>query len=637
MNDVQTLSRLLKFIEDATQPDSARLPLEGDFVQSTISEAETTLQACDKLITNNNHFKRSRDGMVVNIVWAIGIKNYVQQQQARIQVCCHRANLVLRSCAESNLSQNQRTHLEVTQIYHEEVRHLLRNRPDIDPTILVSLQIASRFQSSMAGMPSVTRRLDAAYYFHEAYTRTFQPQPPLLLRPSPPQYLNLLKSIFLTFSTINVLEERIFTQDVYNKAYLDILQARVKKEVGHYLGTTDRFEIVSDEELLSQQADEFQVSWWQEKPLLLPGPLEPKVGETTIMSAALLTTDSTSVEQLRLFRISESRLRLAISRSRTDHAQQVVPTIESKELDCRNIYLNPTYAASIAAPSSIIWKAFTSDSSGEELAFETVQDARAFQEHITNFNVKCDIPAIDKIRKKSSLFDGEGKEIGDGGRLQIWMYRSALSNSDPQSGNPIDAGRHHQRNNSTTSGVTRSAESVDGTVRSSSTQHSSARSVQGGIYFEEPVAAQIILLTKLHGKLRTISIRIDEHTHLSPDKCWCSSNRECSEVIVDSSKKVEVSTHATTAAASDWNVAVFGHYACKQQLKTGFKTITTHADVHEIQKEQVKYVSISFRTVEDRRLFQERFELACNIVRNQVDGHHRDLRDGPNVALYDAE
>lgn len=173
--------------------------------------------------------------------------------------------------------------------------------------------------------------------------------------------------------------------------------------------------------MLSQQPDEFNISWWREKPLLLPGPLEPKVGETDIMSASLVAADGVSVEQLRHFRISESRLRLAIFKSRTDHAQQVVPTIENKELNCRNIYFNPTYAASDAARSSVIWKSATSDSSGEELAFETVKDARVFQEHITNFKVKCDISTIANIRKKAGHFDGKGKEIGEGGRLQIWM------------------------------------------------------------------------------------------------------------------------------------------------------------------------------------------------------------------------
>ncbi|KAK5097429.1 hypothetical protein LTS08_006841 [Lithohypha guttulata] len=648
LGNVRTLATTLQGVEDvARSPMAVRdgFKLDSDFLQSTIKEARDTLNSCQKLITQNDHFKKSREGYVVNIIWAVTIKEHVRQQQDRIQVCFHKANFVLQRKGEGRIIQNQEMQLEVTQAGHGETHRLLRNiqarpgQPMVEKsyTELLSEAVSKRFAASIKDIPTIIQRLDAALVFCEAGTQLFEAEPPSLRSPTPAQYLNLLKTIWLIESVRHDAGYKSFCRkDPFNKAWASILENRVRQEARRFLEGDTPLDRVSDEELLRQHESGFDVNLWQEKQVPVPGPLEATGGEVLAMSTALKTRDQTRVEELRLFRLTENRLRLAIATSTLSQAQQVVTTVEKNEIDCHKVYLYPIYAMSANAAPSIIWKAAASDYSVQELAFTTLNNAREFQEHVINFKIRCDLPALVTARKKTGFF-GQGKVCADGGRIQIWMYRNPLS--DVQRSASVDACNESgatapSTGSSSETGGT-SGTWTEATLRSNN-RWTSVRSGDGGAFLEEPVPSQVIILTETNNLMSAMSIRVDEYTALDPDMCHCSAkNSQCKEVvIVNKKEKLGLRTYTSKSPNEGWNVAVFGHSILKQRKGNGFKYTAAHYCAKELDEESAKFVSILFDTIEARKHFQERMELACRTIQNQVEAYHKDLRATERTTVY---
>lgn len=620
--------------------------LDSDFLQSTIKEASDTLASCQKLITQNDHFKKSREGYVVNIIWAMTIKEHIRQQQDRIQVCFHKANFVLQRRGKEEIIQNQRVHLEVTQAGHEETQRLLRNiqahpgQPMVEKsyTELLSEAVSNRFADSIDDTPTIIQRLDAALVFCEAGTQLFEAEPPSLRSPTPAQYLNLLKTIWLIDSITHDAGYRSFCRkDPLNKAWASILENRVRQEARRFLQGDTPLDRVSDEELLRQHESGFDVNLWQEKQVPVPSPLEATGGEVLAMSTPLKTRDQTRVQELRLFRLTENRLRLAIVTSTLSQAQPVVPTVDRNEIDCHKVYLYPIYAMSANAAPSVIWKAAASDYSVQELAFTTLNNAREFQEHVTNFKIRCDLPALVTARKKTGFFDGQGKVFADGGRIQIWMYRNPLS--DVRRSASVNA---RDESGATASSTGSSSETggssgtwTEATLRSNN-RWTSVRSGDGGAFLEEPVPSQVIILTETNNLMSATSIRVDEYTTLAPDICRCSAkNSQCKEVvIVNKKKRLGLRTYTSKSPNEGWNVAVFGYSILKQRRGNGFKYTAAHYCAKELDEEIAKFVSILFDTIEARKHFQERMELACRTIQNQVEAYHKDLRATERTTVY---
>lgn len=620
----------------------AKVDLDSDFVQSTIKQANETLESCRKLIAHNDHFKKSKDGYVVNIAWALTIADHVRQQQDRIQVCFHRANFILQRTAEDRLVRNQELMQEDSRAGHDETHRLLR---DLQPSrsgqvvaeqssfTLLSPDIAERIaQSYLAASsdvaPTISQRLDAVRSFYDRGTQMFEAEKPLIICPSPVQYLNLLKCIWLLHHIKNDQALRSYSKDPFNAAYVRSLDRKVDAEAQRFLLGEHQLQRVSDDQLLRQDAAAFSVCFWTAVTVPMPGPLEVNGGEILLMSTVLRARDQSSVEEIKVFGIAEGRLRLARATTRSAQLQHVDTTVHEREVDSRKVFLSPIYAMTLNAAPSIIWKPTTSDQIVQELSFTTLDDARKFQALVTGFGVVCDEPAFLGAKKKAGLLDGQGRTIARAGRIQIWMHRNPFVAAAVQSATPSSpsGGSQLTRSSTGSAALTNTSHSTwTETEFKSKHGFTTIRSGEGGAFLSEPVPAQVIILTEVDDKKRVITIPITEHTQLAPDKCRCSSkNSQCQEVIVESNRgKIKIRTSRVHSQNEGWNIAVFGQ--------------PMHHDLKQTEEESVKYVSLQFRSVMARKNFAETAQMACNIIKNRMDAYHRDLKRTKEENLYIAK
>jgi len=525
---------------------------------------------------------------------------------------------------------------------HEETHRLLRRLQDETVVehsrfTLISSDMAERFvqnyrKASSDVNPTVSQRLNAVQSFYESSTKDFKEEEPFIVCPSPVQYLNLLKCIWLLDQVRSDQGLRSYCADPFNAAYARSLDRKVTAEAQRFLQGEHPLACVGDDQLLRQDTAAFNLGFWRPIEVPMPGPLEANGGEVLLMSTVLKARDQASVEELRVFGIAEGRLRLARATTKSNQSQYVdTTTVHEREIDSRKIFLSPIYAMTLDAASSIIWKPTASEQTVQELPFATLGDALKFQEIVTAFGVVYNEHALVGAKKKAGIFDGQGKSIAQGGRIQIWMHRSPFA--APSAGTTSTSPR--SPSDSSDSTLTRSSA---GSGEPSNTSHSTwtetefrsrnrittISSGEGGAFLTEPVPGQIILLTEQCDTKCVITIPVTAHTRLAPEKCRCSSKNglsQCQEVVVESAKsKIKIKTSRVQTANEGWNIAAFGQ--------------PTHQDLKRAEEESVKWVSLQFESVAARRTFAEAAEKACNIMRNRVDAYHQDLRKTRNLTLY---
>jgi len=625
------LAITLDAVDVAAQSPSAgpaKVDLNSDFVQSTIREAKETLETCNKLIAHNHYFQKSKDGYITNIVWALTIADHVRQQQARVQVCFHRANFVLQRTAEGSFIWG----LGKIQ---EEINWLIEylQPSNLHPgSVLVSSEIAECFvqsyqEAASEVIPTVSQRLDAVQSFYESSTKDFREEEPFIVCPSPVQYLNLLKCIWLLDQVKSDRGFRLHCEDPFNVAYARSLDRKVTEEAQRFLQGEHPLARVSDDQLLRQDTAAFNVGLWKPIEVPMPGPLEANGGEVLLMRTVLKARDPASVEELRVFGIAEGRLRLARATTKSNHSQYVDITIHEREIDSRKVFLSPVYAMTLDAASSVIWKPATSDQTVQELPFATLRDALKFQALVTAFGVAYTEHVLSEAKKKANIIDGQGKIIGQGGHVQIWMHRSPLAAPSVESTIPGSAsGGSRSTGSGAGSGEWTSISKstwIEAEIRSRN-RITTIMSGQGGAFLTEPVPGQIMLLTEVGDSKRVVAIPITEHTRLAPEKCRCSSKKgqdQCREVVVESDKgKIKIKTSRVLTQNEGWNVAVFGQ--------------PRHKDSKQVEEESIRYVSLRFQSVDARKGFAESAGKACNIMRNRVDAYHRDLRETRKLTVY---
>lgn len=343
----------------------------------------------------------------------------------------------------------------------------------------------------------------------------------------------------------------------------------------------------------------FNVDLRKDDQLLSPGLVEANAGEVLLMHTSLRARDADSVEALDIFSIKEGYLRLAQTTATSDQSS----ITHHWQIVCRRVFLSPLYAVTPDKAASIIWKPTTSDDTAQELSFTASTDARKFQAFITAFDVVYDESAFVRARKKTGLFDGQGRNIAQGGHIQIWIHRSPSTKANMMSTNLKSRDDGSEITNSSTRSVV--STNTSSSMRTG-TRFTSVRSEDRIFVLKEPVPGQIIILTEMDEQKRVITIPITEHTQLAPDKCRCNvRNSNCQEVVVESGKsKIKIRT------SQGWNVAVFGQ--------------PDHEDLNQVDEERVKYVSLQFESVEARRRFEKTMVTVCMVIRNRVDAYQRD-------------
>lgn len=530
----------------------------------------------------------------------------------------------------SNIARNQEIIHEVNRALHEKTHDLIRksqtwNHDELHfetPSYhLIETRVRQRFAESMCNTPidqkpTIEQRLDAVYLFYGESTKNFVPRPPHRMCPSPSQFLNLLKCIWLLEDVKHDRYYDYFCNASLNEAWAIYLERKVEREARRFFERDNPLWRISEQCLLQQLDSEFDVCPWR-TPTSLPNLMELKRGESLLMRADLQADYKQCDESMCLFRQSPTQLRLVQKGSGLSSAQKIEPAVNSMYIDTLKACLDPYYATNFDGPptTTICWKPNHSVQFHEKLRFTNMKDVYLFQAHMTGFNVRFDSPGFKGGRIKAGSLDGQGKSIGRRGRVQIWVHRKASEDvqNDTKSIFVDDSGFSAGSNGSTSKAL-----SNDGLAMRE--RFTSLTIVEDGVLLDGPTPSQIIIFSEDDGLRRMTSIPIDQHTQLAPDKCNCSKkDNQCQEVVIRRSKKAEkthkkfiIRTFQARTKNEEWNIALFGK--------------ATHERSHQLQKEEVNYVSILFDSVQTKNNFVARMRTTCDLFNFSANVHNQEYK-----------
>lgn len=151
---------------------------------------------------------------------------------------------------------------------HEETHRLLRNLQgetvvEHPSFTLISSDMAECFvqnyrKASSDVNPTVSQRLDAVQSFYGGSTKDFKEEEPFIVCPSPVQYLNLLKCIWLLDQVKSDQGLRSYCADPFNAAYARSLDRKVTTEAQRFLQGEHPLACVGDDQLFEARHSSLQ-------------------------------------------------------------------------------------------------------------------------------------------------------------------------------------------------------------------------------------------------------------------------------------------------------------------------------------------------------------------------------------------
>ncbi|OAP58287.1 hypothetical protein AYL99_07377 [Fonsecaea erecta] len=602
-----------------------------------VGDFKETLKRCEKLIRKNGHFSRDGSGFVHNVQWNSGLGKHVEYLGRRVAFHCSKINLILIPLKIKMYTDIRREIATVHEdiIFHFE--HIIRAL-DIDTNgdlLPVPSLLEERFRRSVTrSVPfPIEKGIDALALHLGNSTQKFVRQPPLLVRPDPCQYINLMKSVWLVQQLQRDPEFGARCLDVLWGAYFRQLQRRVIHECRRFCAGDWPLVAPDDQQILQEADDKFDI--WVHfdevddfDDLTEPNGMETRVFRTT------LPDDAGRAQQIAVLRVNTNRIRLVRTLTRgSDRA------IENYEIDSQRVLLLPFYSFPEASADAISlgWKAQASDYQSRALTFRRLGDLHRLQEAITNFGVVADQAGVAAVQIKESTL-GSLKTIGSGGRAQIWVCR-AQKRYEQQSSKSVEtdsAGTSPGRRPRQDSTLTNSSSGWNngggggpgGWARSyASSVHGSTSIQQSGsrALIERPVAAQLVLFTERKKGVKSfVAVQIDEATRLSPESCRCNDpTQQCKKMVIrnghhSNKTEVPVKMYDTKPHHEDqWNLAVFGY----PEHEDARKDVALH---------RAKFLVVEFESHQAREDVATAFEQTCFLMRERVRIYHQDLADSRN-------
>jgi hypothetical protein len=450
--------------------------------------------------------------------------------------------------------------------------------------------------------------IDAVAYHFENSTRKFRENPPLLMKPDPGEYLNLMKCLWILHQIKLHPNFRNLCQDILWKAYVRELERNVLKETRRFAAEENPLRVPASEDILREPPANFSI--WVDLGEIddFPTLAQPSGLEVKVFEAPLPKISWSREQALIVFRLNEHRIRIVrIVTSATDKER------EGHEIDTKQVTLLPLYAFPNRpnALPSVSWRATSSDQRTQALAFTRLSDVYRMQEAITNFGVVVDMSGITDVRVKESSF-GKLKSIGASARAQVWVYRPPETFeklSSTSDGASAPSGRTSTMSGSSVSRGEWAKSYVASTNLSSSIQQSGERAL-----LRNPVPSQLVLfaMRQVNRKesLRFISIPIDQETRLSPENCYCSQpKKHCVRIVIKRKNGIHVKVLDNKGQDDKWNLAALGY--------------PEHSEAnHNLELMRgISFLTIDFETVEKRIAFAENFEAACLEMRDKVHNY----------------
>jgi hypothetical protein len=481
--------------------------------------------------------------------------------------------------------------------------------------------------------------IDAVAFHFEESTRKFRSFAPLILKPEPAQYLNLMKCIWIMEKLKSHPSFDVACQDILWKSYVRELETKIISETERFATAENPLQAPQAKDILREPEGNFNI--WVDFGDADPFPTltEPDGFEQKIFEASLPNVSHSRKQDIIVFRLSESRIRLVrvVTSTISKHKE-----VEGHEIDAEKVHFLPFYAFPNKSDSalSISWRATGSDQRSQALTFSHVSHLHQLQQAITNFGVVHDSIGVTEVRIKDSAFMSSIKTIGTNGRVQIWTHRPPQNplrfspsletvvspvnvrhdlkevGLSPRSLSPIST-----RQDSMSTGFSGQALSTDSgwakTYAVSENPYSEMEQAGRRALLRYPVSSQIVIFaaSKIDGKASTrfISIPITEKTRLSPGNCDCHNpSQRCKRVVVKSGDRLDIKIYDSKGQDERWNLAVLrapGHTDVGQGL--------------EIIK-AIKFVTLDFETAEKREEFTETFGMAAQIIQERVESYWRD-------------
>lgn len=329
-------------------------------------------------------------------------------------------------------------------------------------------------------------------------------------------------------------------QDNLWKTYVGELETKIISETERFKAAESPLRAPEKSDILREPQANFNI--WVDFGDADPFPTltEPDGFEQKIFEASLPNVSPSRKQDIVVFRLSETRIRLVrvVTSTFSSHKE-----VEGHEIDAEKVHFLPFYAFPNKSDStpSIGWRATGSDQRSQALTFSRVSDLHQLQQAITNFGVVHDSASVSKVLVKDSALMSSVKTIGTNGRVQIWTHRPLQNPLCSSSSLETILSPSRIRNDSTSTGLSSLACSTDsGWAKSyavSTNLSSEMQHARGKALLRYPVWSQIVIFAAnmLGGKSTTrfISVPITERTRLSPGNCDCNKpSKSCMRVVI---------------------------------------------------------------------------------------------------------
>ncbi|KAL8928811.1 MAG: hypothetical protein Q9208_001589 [Pyrenodesmia sp. 3 TL-2023] len=662
----ESLEQLQRILDNAARQRSRR-PWQTDVeyfgealrvLPEVTGDFRKTLEDCKRLLNDHSRLQYGRSSVASNFAWWTSTERDVNNLRERVRLHITKVSFIAKPF-ELQLLLEIRRELQLLRSDVAELRGILTNGlpQPIDTsndiylqTVHVQVEVAFRFTAALgSNRPSTFDTSSAwpvkegfnALVFHFAkstvefnsYQRLGQSVP------EGPQYLNLLKSVWI----MRQLKASPSFQSTGHASlwadYMRELGADIKGQFRRF----DKGQLVRPpDDVIFQLPDESYSIWVDEEPPLRSLDLvEQRPLEEKILELSLPHSYGSRQSSLTVFRKSESAFRLVKTTKMTDN-----PLYHSEEGS--NVHMNstrlvPAYATP-GASSTTNNIALCNDRGQHEewLSLKSPEDVAALQRALTGYRIHHSMSDF------SWCVNGS-REPGDSGRgmLQLWQLkplpnmqipteagaldRKELSlitaNTLPGDAATVTSGtssnvRSHSRfststTNSTSNTTVLSGSSITATVFGPRSD---------GIELVRPEVPALIIFTKCKGKYTLLHIKLEHSVFINPKSCSCRNPKKaCTRAILESSTKPFVvqrlcADHEEEQGLFSWDLAMF-RYPRRPEF-THVRTV-----------EKMKYLDLKFASVAAKDEFIRELAELENIRNVDLNNYETYLRERKKRAM----
>ncbi|KAL8757214.1 MAG: hypothetical protein Q9184_004274 [Pyrenodesmia sp. 2 TL-2023] len=668
--DISSLARSLKQLEDILNNagnQRSRRPWHSDVehfgealqvLPEVTGDFHKTLKDCERLLRDHTRLQYGRSSVASNFAWWTSTERDVNNLRERVNFHITKVSFIAKPF-EIQLLLEIRRELQLLRSDVAELRGILTNRlplPIDTPndnylqSIYLQVEVTVRFSAALdSNRPSTFDTSSAwpikegfnALVFHFAkstvefnsYQRLGQSVP------DGPQYLNLLKSVWI-MRQLKASPSFLSTGHASLWAdYMRELEADIK---GQFRRFDNRQLVRPPDDVIFQLPDEAYSIWVDEEPPLRSlDVVEQRPLEEKILDLSLPHSYGSRQSSLTVFRKSDSEFRLVKTTKMTDNP--LYHSEEGSSVHMNSTRLVPAYATP-GASSTTNNIALCNDRGQHEewLSLKNPEDVADLQRALTGYRIHHSMSDFSWCINGSKEPEDAGK-----GTLQLWQLKP-LSTMLTQT----KAGALDRRESNLTTAATlpgdaatvasgestnvRSRSDFSGSMKNSTSNttvmsgSSITATVYGprgdGIELVRPEVPVLVIFTKCRGRYTFLHIKLEHNVFINPRSCPCRNPRKsCTRAVLESSKKPFVvqrlsADHEEEQGLFSWDLAMF-----RYPRQPGFKQVKT--------VEKMKYLDLEFASVAAKDEFIKELAELENVRNVDLNNYETYLRERKKRAM----